>query len=122
MKMTLTYGAGTIKSTLPSTHVASSVGKPSTGICGADITKPQVTCKAATDPLSATQTCQDDFQAQQRQYRAVIDAHDDSRRGIKRQSADAHSPDEMLKSSERVTAPRRETSAEGKQRVDFDVV
>lgn len=53
-----------------------------------DITKPQVTCNAATDPLSAAQTCQDDFPARQRQYRGVIDAHDDSRRGIKRQSAD----------------------------------
>lgn len=113
--MTLTYGAGTIKSTLPSTRVASSVEKPSVGTRSADITKPQVTCKAA-------QTCQDDFQARQRQCRCVIDAHDDSRRGIKRQSADTHSLDEMLKSSERATAPRRETSAEGKQRVDFDVV
>lgn len=97
MKMTPTYGAGTIKRTLPSTHVASSVEKPSMGMCSADITKPQVTCIAATDPLSAAQTCQDDFQARQRQYRRVIDAHDDSRHGIKRQSADTHSMDEMLK-------------------------
>lgn len=103
------------------TPVASSVEKPSMGICRADITKPQVTCNAATDPLSAAQACQGGFRARRRQCRGVIDAHEDSRHGIKRQSADTHSLDEMLKRSERVAAPRRETSAEGKQRVDFDV-